>query len=66
MTSYADYTQWQDVYHVPSPVGVLYVKFTADVLTEFLLLSVVQGERLCRIILYVQKQVPPCGAMYVL
>jgi motility quorum-sensing regulator / GCU-specific mRNA interferase toxin len=24
---------------VPSPVGVLYVKFTADVVTEFLLLS---------------------------
>jgi motility quorum-sensing regulator/GCU-specific mRNA interferase toxin len=39
MTAYADYTQWQDVYHVPSPVGVLYVKFTADVVTEFLLLS---------------------------
>ena len=29
----------QDVYHVPSPVGVLYVKFTADVVAEFLLLS---------------------------
>ncbi len=39
MTSYADQGQWQDVYHVPSPVGVLYVKFTADVITEFLLLS---------------------------
>ena len=39
MTAYADHTQWQDVYHVPSPVGVLYVKFTADVITEFLLLS---------------------------
>ena len=26
-------------YHVPSPVGVLYVKFTADVVAEFLLLS---------------------------
>ncbi len=39
MTAYADYSRWQDVYHVPSPVGVLYVKFTADVVTEFLLLS---------------------------
>jgi motility quorum-sensing regulator/GCU-specific mRNA interferase toxin len=29
----------QDVYHVPSPAGVLYVKFTADVVTEFPLLS---------------------------
>ena len=39
MTAYADLRLWQDVYHVPSPVGVLYVKFTADVITEFLLLS---------------------------
>jgi motility quorum-sensing regulator/GCU-specific mRNA interferase toxin len=39
MTAYADQRQWQDVYHVPSPAGVLYVKFTADVVTEFLLLS---------------------------
>jgi motility quorum-sensing regulator / GCU-specific mRNA interferase toxin len=39
MTAHADHTLWQDVYHVPSPVGVLYVKFTADVVTEFLLLS---------------------------
>jgi len=39
MTSYADSRLWQDVYHVPSLVGVLYVKFTADVITEFLLLS---------------------------
>lgn len=39
MTSYADSRQWQDVYHVPSPVGMLYVKFTADTITEFLLLS---------------------------
>jgi hypothetical protein len=37
--------------HVPSEAGTLYVKFTADVVTEFLLLSfrvfvaVVQGER---------------------
>lgn len=39
MTAYADHRLWQDVYHVPSPAGVLYVKFTADVVTEFLLLS---------------------------
>lgn len=39
MTAYADHRLWQDVYHVPSPVGVLYVKFTADVVNEFLLLS---------------------------
>ena len=39
MTSYADHRLWQDVYHVPSPEGVLYVKFTADTVTEFKLLS---------------------------
>jgi motility quorum-sensing regulator / GCU-specific mRNA interferase toxin len=39
MTSYADPRLWQDVYHVPSQVGGLYVKFTADVITDFLLLS---------------------------
>lgn len=39
MTSYGDHRVWQDVYHVPSSAGVLYVKFTADVVTEFLLLS---------------------------
>jgi motility quorum-sensing regulator/GCU-specific mRNA interferase toxin len=39
MTSYADYKIWQDVYHVPSAVGVLYVKFTADTISDFLLLS---------------------------
>jgi motility quorum-sensing regulator/GCU-specific mRNA interferase toxin len=39
MTSIADYRIWQDVYYVPSDAGTLYVKFTADVLTEFLLLS---------------------------
>ena len=39
MTTYADFRLWQDVYHVPSPVGMLYVKFTADAITEFLLLS---------------------------
>jgi motility quorum-sensing regulator / GCU-specific mRNA interferase toxin len=39
MTSYDDHRTWQDVYHVPSEAGVLYVKFRADVVTEFLLLS---------------------------
>lgn len=39
MTSYADHRVWQDVYHVPSERGTLYVKFTADAMTEFLLLS---------------------------
>jgi motility quorum-sensing regulator / GCU-specific mRNA interferase toxin len=39
MTSYADHRIWQDVYHVPSSAGTLYVKFTADAVTEFLLLS---------------------------
>ena len=39
MTSYADHRVWQDVYHVPSERGELYVKFTADAVTEFLLLS---------------------------
>ena len=39
MTSYVDHRIWQDVYHVPSPAGVLYVKFTADAVAEFSLLS---------------------------
>src|SRR5690348_801495 len=39
MTAYANNRLWQDVYHVPSEAGVLYVKFTADAVTEFLLLS---------------------------
>jgi motility quorum-sensing regulator/GCU-specific mRNA interferase toxin len=39
MTSYEDHKVWQDVYHVPSEVGILYVKFTADIVMEFLLLS---------------------------
>jgi len=39
MTAYSDSRLWQDVYHVPSLAGVLYVKFTADAVTEFLLLS---------------------------
>ena len=39
MTSDADHRLWQDVYDVPSKAGRLYVKFTADAVTEFLLLS---------------------------
>jgi motility quorum-sensing regulator/GCU-specific mRNA interferase toxin len=39
MTSHVDHRVWQDVYYVPSVIGLLYVKFTADTLTEFLLLS---------------------------
>ena len=39
MTTHADHRVWQDVYHVPSEQGALYVKFTADAVTEFLLLS---------------------------
>src|SRR5208283_2360664 len=39
MTAHADYRVWQDVYHVPSPAGTLYVKFTADAVSEFVLLS---------------------------
>jgi hypothetical protein len=39
MTSHGDHRIWQDLYHVPSEAGTLYVKFAADVVTEFLLLS---------------------------
>ena len=39
MTSYADHRQRQDVYHVPWDSWTLYVKFTDDVLTEFVVLS---------------------------
>ena len=39
MPSYLDHRIWQDVYHVPSPWGTLYIKFTADAMTEFTLLS---------------------------
>jgi len=39
MTSHRDHRIWQDVYHVPSPVGTLYVKFTTDTVSAFLLLS---------------------------
>jgi motility quorum-sensing regulator / GCU-specific mRNA interferase toxin len=39
MTAYRDHRVWQDVYHVPSSQGPLYVKFSADAVTEFVLLS---------------------------
>ena len=39
MTSYTDHRRWQDVYHVPWNGMVLYVKFTDDVLTDFVVLS---------------------------
>ena len=39
MTSNADHRIWQDVYHVPTKVGILYIKFTIDSVAEFLLLS---------------------------
>lgn len=39
MTSHHNSREWQDVYHVPSEAGMLYIKFRADTVTEFLLLS---------------------------
>ena len=39
MTSYADHRIWQDVYHARLDARRLYVKFTADAVTEFYLLS---------------------------
>jgi motility quorum-sensing regulator/GCU-specific mRNA interferase toxin len=39
MTSYEGHRIWQDVYHVPTEAGMLDVKFTSDVVTEFVLLS---------------------------
>jgi motility quorum-sensing regulator/GCU-specific mRNA interferase toxin len=39
MTSYRDHRVWQDVYHVPTAAGVVYLKFTAGLLSEFLSLS---------------------------
>ncbi|QQP94013.1 type II toxin-antitoxin system MqsR family toxin (plasmid) [Skermanella sp. TT6] len=39
MTSNNDHTVWQDVYHVPHDENVIYIKFIADVVTEFRLLS---------------------------
>lgn len=39
MTSHANHKVWQDVYHVPSEFGELYIKFTEGEVTEFKLLS---------------------------
>jgi motility quorum-sensing regulator/GCU-specific mRNA interferase toxin len=39
MTSYADHTVWQDVYHVPWGDVVIYLKFTEDRVTDFRILS---------------------------
>lgn len=39
MTMLADHRTWQDVYHVPVEGLVLYVKFQADVVTEFRVMS---------------------------
>lgn len=39
MTTLADHRTWQDVYHVPVEGLGLYVKFQADVVTEFRVMS---------------------------
>ena len=39
MPSLGNVTVWQDVYHVPYGGFVIYLKFRADVVTEFQLLS---------------------------
>ena len=39
MTTFADHRIWQDVYHAPTEGVTLYVKFQADVVTEFRLMS---------------------------
>jgi motility quorum-sensing regulator/GCU-specific mRNA interferase toxin len=39
MTAFADRRVWQDVYHVPARGMTLHVKFQADVLTEFTIMS---------------------------
>jgi motility quorum-sensing regulator/GCU-specific mRNA interferase toxin len=39
MTTFADHRVWQDVYHVPAGELELYVKFQADVVTEFIVMS---------------------------
>lgn len=39
MTTFADHRVWQDVYCVPADDLVLYVKFKADVITEFRVMS---------------------------
>ena len=39
MTTFADHRVWHDVYHVPARDHLLYVKFQADVVTEFTVMS---------------------------
>jgi motility quorum-sensing regulator/GCU-specific mRNA interferase toxin len=39
MTGYGDHRRWQDVYHVNWEGSVLYVKFTDDVVSAFIVLS---------------------------
>ncbi len=39
MTTFADHRVWQDVYHVPARGLTLYVKFQADVITEFTVMA---------------------------
>ena len=39
MTTFADHRLWQDVYYVPTGNLVLYLKFQADVVTEFRVMS---------------------------
>lgn len=39
MTTFADNRLWQDVYHVPSRGLTIYLKFQADTVTEFTVMS---------------------------
>lgn len=39
MTTFADHRVWQDVYHVPAREVLLYVKFQADVVTDFTVMA---------------------------
>jgi len=39
MTTFADHRVWQDVYHVPARGLTIYIKFQADVITEFTVVS---------------------------
>ena len=39
MTTFHDHRLWQDVYHVPADGLTLYVKFQADVVTEFAVMA---------------------------
>ncbi len=39
MTTYADHRVWQDVYHVPIRDLKLYIKFQADLVTDFVVMS---------------------------